>query len=585
MLPMVMRRQIGFSKQILFLFISLCLLCISLVGTISYQITKKLNTDLVMTNLQTLTDATYNLIDSAINASIRNHLRAIAEQDKLMMEMYFSRVKSGDLSKKAAQAEIERILLSQVIGSTGYTYVVNSKGILMTHPLLKGSDLSGYSFIKDQINRKNGYMEYSWKNPIDTKPREKALYMTCFDKWDAIISVSSYKSEFTSLVNINDFKSKILAIVLGKTGYMYVMNSRGELIVHPKQEGSSIYDSTDSQGNYFIQEIIEKKNGSIVYPWKNPGELVPREKIVIYKYLEPMDWYLCAGVYIDELAEPVNRLKMYLASTAFCILIFVVCVSIWYSKIVLRPINALIQASERVIEGNYDVQITAGRDDEIGRLTSIFSKMLTQIRQYLADLHTANAELEAVNIGLEKKVEERTRQLEELSNQDSLTGIANRRKLDEYLNNAYNMAARNNLSLSLIILDIDFFKRFNDRYGHPAGDECLKIVARGLSDSLHRSTDFVARYGGEEFMVVLSNSSPEDAWKIAERIRVNIERLKIPHEASAVSATVTISLGVCTLTSCQSISLVDFIATADEALYKAKENGRNRTEIDLNLNP
>lgn len=573
-----MKRQIGFSTQILLLLISLCVLCICLVGVISYRITKKLNTDLVMINLQTLTDSTYNLIESAVNSSIRNHLRAIAEQNKHTMEMFYSRVESGDLSLDEAGTEIEKIFLSQVVGTTGYTYVIDSNGILKIHPLMKGSDISQYAFIKEQIARKDGYMEYSWKNPTDSEPRDKALYMTYFDKWDAIISVTSYKSEFTSLINIDDFKSKILAIELGQTGYMYLLNSRGELIVHPKLEGTSIYDSVDSQGNHFIQEIIKRKNGTIVYPWKNPGEPAARKKIVIYKHFEPLDYYLCSGVYIDELVAPIERMKFRLALTALCILIFAVCISLWYSKILLRPIHNLINATEKVIDGQYDVQITTERGDEIGRLTLIFSKMLAQIRRYLADLHTTNAELETVNITLEKKVEERTRQLEALSNQDGLTGIANRRKLDEYLKHEYDLAARNNFALSLLILDIDCFKSYNDTYGHPAGDDCLKKVARTLSDSLHRSSDFVARYGGEEFMAILSNVSHEAACEIAERIRINVERLAIPHEASPVSATVTISLGVCTLIDCTSTSLDDFISQADEALYRAKENGRNRIE-------
>ncbi|WP_163338125.1 diguanylate cyclase [Desulfopila sp. IMCC35008] len=568
-----MKRRIGFSTQILLLLISLCVLCIGLVGVISYRITKKLNTDLVMTNIQTLTDATYNLIDSAVNASIRNHLRAIAEQNQKVMEMFYSHVKSGDLTADAARAEIEKLFLNQTIGETGYTYVIDSNGILKVHPLLKGSNLSKYAFINEQISRKKGYMEYLWKNPTDIQPREKALYMTYFEKWDAIISVSSYKSEFTSLININDFKSKILAIVLGQTGYMYIMNSQGKLIVHPKLEGTSIFESIDSQGNHFIQNIIKTKNGTIVYPWRNPGEAVPRVKIVIYRYFEPLDWYLCSGVYIDELIEPIESMRNRLAFIALCILIFAVCMSLWYSKILLQPINGLIQATKNVIDGDYDgdVELDTERGDEIGSLTEIFCKMLKQVRQYLT-------ELETVNINLEKKVEERTRQLEALSNQDGLTGIANRRKLDEYLKHEFEMAARNKLTLSIIILDIDYFKRFNDTYGHPMGDTCLKKVAQELSATLQRATDFVARYGGEEFVAVLSNSSHKDTLEIAERIRTKIELLAIPHEASLVAPIVTISLGVCTLTDYQSISLNDFIALADRALYKAKENGRNRTE-------
>ncbi|SHO53247.1 diguanylate cyclase (GGDEF) domain-containing protein [Desulfopila aestuarii DSM 18488] len=517
-----MKLPIGFSTQILILFISLCVLCICLVGIISYRITNKLNIDLVMTNLRTLTDSTYNLIDSTINASIRNHLRAIAEQNKKTMEMYFRRVEAGEITESAAKAEVERIFLGQTIGETGYTYVVDTDGTLLVHPLLKGSDLSNYTFINEQIDKRNGYMEYSWKNPSDPFPREKVLYMSYFDKWKAIISVSSYKSEFTSLVNVDDFKNNILSIVLGETGYMYVMNSQGELVIHPKLEGTSIYDSVDSQGNHFIQEIIKNKNGTIIYPWKNPGESAPREKIVIYKYFKPMDWYVCSGVYIDELIKPIERMKKQLALIALCILIFAVCISLWYSKLLLRPITDLIRATERVIDGNFDVQIVTSRGDEIGRLTTIFNKMLIQIKLYMADLSRTNKELETVNLNLERKVEERTQQLADLSNRDWLTGIANRRKLDEYLLHEYDLATRGTIPLSIIILDIDFFKRFNDRYGHPTGDDCLKEVARTLSDSLHRTSDFAARYGGEEFIAILTNNSHDAACQIAERIRTNI---------------------------------------------------------------
>lgn len=573
-----MKQPIGFSTQILILFISLCVLCICLVGIISYRITNQLNIDLVITNLRTLTDSTYNLIDSTINASIRNHLRAIAEQNKKTMEMYFRRVEAGELTETAAKAEVEKIFLGQTIGETGYTYVVDTHGTLLVHPLMKGSDLSSYTFIKEQIDKKNGYIEYSWKNPSDPLPREKVLYMSYFDKWKAIISVSSYKSEFTSLVNVDDFKNNILSIVLGETGYLYVMNSRGELVIHPKLEGTSIYDSVDSQGNQFIQEIIKNKNGTIIYPWKNPGEAAPREKIVLYKYFKPMDWYVCSGVYIDELIKPIERMKKQLALIALCILAFTVCISLWYSKLLLRPITDLIRATERVIDGHFDVQIATARGDEIGRLTTIFNKMLIQLKLYMADLNRTNKELETVNLNLERKVEERTRQLEDLSNRDWLTGIANRRKLDEYLLHEYDLAARSNLLLSLIILDIDFFKKFNDRYGHPAGDDCLKKVARTLSHSLHRTSDFAARYGGEEFIAILSNSTHNAAYEIAERIRTNIETLNIPHEDSTIAPWVTVSLGVCTLTNCKKTALHHFITLADESLYRAKEKGRNRTE-------
>jgi diguanylate cyclase (GGDEF)-like protein len=572
-----MKKQIGFSKQIMLILISLSIICTSLMGFIGYSVTNKLNNDLVMENLQVLTDSTYNLIDSAVNASIKNNLRAIAEANKNIMEMYYNRYKASELTENEAKDAVERILLSQPVGDTGYIYVVDSKGVLKVHPQLKGADLSSYLFIREQIKRKVGYMEYTWKNPSDQEEREKALYMTYFDKWDAIISVSSYKSEFVKLVNVLDFKNNIFSNLIGESGYMYVINSKGKLIIHPKLEGANIYDSVDSRGNYFVKEIIREKNGTIIYPWKNPGEAQAREKIVTYKYYKPMDWYLCSGVYIDELVKPLEVMKKRLLLATMFILLLAVLISMVYAKVILNPIKRLIEATERVIAGNLDVRIETTRRDEIGRLTNIFNEMVTKIKNYMENLNVTNLKLEEINISLEQKVTERTRQLEILSNLDGLTGIANRRKMDEYLEHEWDVAIRQKFSLSLVILDIDFFKNYNDTFGHPMGDECLKKVAGTISGSLHRVSDFAARYGGEEFVAILSNTDKSGAYKTAERIRKDIENLHIPHTSSKVSGYVTVSLGVSTLLNFSNRSLNDFVRSADEALYKAKQAGRNRT--------
>ncbi len=568
-------RPIGFRKQIMLILVSLSIICTSLMGFIGYKITDKLNRNLVLNNLQVQTESTYNLIDSAVNTSIRNYLSAIAEMNKKIIAAYYSRVTAGEISEEAAKNEIERILLSQKVGESAYIYIVNSQGVLQEHPFIKNADLSRYDFIQTQIDKKQGYIEYAWQNPTDREERKKALYMTYFEPWDYIISASSYKSEFNNLVNIQDFKGNILSRVIGETGYMYVIDSTGKLVIHPKQEGISIYDSVDSRGNYFIREIIKNKNGMVVYPWKNPGEKTAREKIVIYRYYEPMDWYLCSGVYINELVKPVQLMKIKFFLVSLGILCFSILMSIICSKALLQPIRMLIMATERVIDGNFDIKINNGRNDEIGRLINIFNQMILKIKGYMAGLRLANEQLEKANIDLEQKVQQRTKQLELLSNLDGLTGIANRRKMDDNLNHEWKFALRNRQPLSLIILDIDFFKNYNDTYGHPAGDACLKKIVKALSGSLKRSTDFAARYGGEEFVVILGNTAQTGAAEIAEEIRKAVEDLHIPHASSPFSSSVTISLGISTLVSFTNISLPGFIKSADEALYAAKQSGKN----------
>jgi hypothetical protein len=132
--------------------------------------------------------------------------------------------------------------------------------VILIHPesALINVDLSEYGFIADQKVRKVGYLEYNWKNPGETHPRPKALYMTYFEPWDWIISVSSYRNEFIELVNVDDFRDSILSLVFGQTGYSYVVDTQGNLIVHPSLKGN-YFEATDEKGRQFIQEICDGK--------------------------------------------------------------------------------------------------------------------------------------------------------------------------------------------------------------------------------------------------------------------------------------------------------------------------------------
>jgi diguanylate cyclase (GGDEF)-like protein len=171
----------------------------------------------------------------------------------------------------------------------------------------------------------------------------------------------------------------------------------------------------------------------------------------------------------------------------------------------------------------------------------------------------------------------KTDQLEELSHLDGLTGIANRRHFDEALSKEQGRLHRLGGNLSLIMLDIDYFKPFNDNYGHGTGDDCLIQVAKALSGIIKRPTDLLARYGGEEFVVVLPDTSIEGAKQVAQSLHDEINRLAISHAFSPIADHITVSLGLASLTIEPAGSeLPDLLKQADEALYKAKETGRNR---------
>lgn len=171
------------------------------------------------------------------------------------------------------------------------------------------------------------------------------------------------------------------------------------------------------------------------------------------------------------------------------------------------------------------------------------------------------------------------RELQKLSVIDSLTGISNRRRFDEVLEIEWRRAMRSESPLSLFLIDVDFFKAFNDFYGHQAGDDCLRRVAQTLSGVINRAGDLTARYGGEEFAVILQGNTRQGAIRVAEILRDRVEALQIPHPRSRAENILTISIGLATMIPEHVGSPSNLIAEADKALYLAKEKGRNRVEV------
>ncbi len=174
------------------------------------------------------------------------------------------------------------------------------------------------------------------------------------------------------------------------------------------------------------------------------------------------------------------------------------------------------------------------------------------------------------------KLEENNKLLEKLSISDKLTGLSNRRHFDFSFEKEWRTCLRNGSPISMIFIDIDCFKDYNDYYGHPQGDLCLEIIAHELLEIAERPRDFIARYGGEEFVVFLPDTDKNGALSIAERARLLVEGLKIKHGTSQISSFVTISLGVASITPTDPMKSADLTLFADKALYMAKNEGRNR---------
>ncbi len=180
---------------------------------------------------------------------------------------------------------------------------------------------------------------------------------------------------------------------------------------------------------------------------------------------------------------------------------------------------------------------------------------------------------------IQKELKEANKKLHQLTLRDGLTGIANRRAFDDYIKQEWQRAVRDKTFLSVILLDIDHFKLYNDTHGHQAGDRCLQKVAAALSGTIHRPADLAARYGGEEFAVVLPNTGAKGAGHVATLLQKAIIDLKIPHEMSPVAEVVTASFGVATVQPTVKTGHSHLIGLADQMLYQAKRTGRNRIKV------
>ncbi len=213
-------------------------------------------------------------------------------------------------------------------------------------------------------------------------------------------------------------------------------------------------------------------------------------------------------------------------------------------------------------------------------LTRLVAERTLDLRQANSELATANETISQANSELRAKTDQLQHlnlQLERLSHLDGLTGIHNRRYFEEHLALEWRRACRRHNSIAIIMVDVDFFKLFNDRYGHLAGDECLKKVAEALA-IVNRPGDLLARYGGEEFIIVLPDTDLAGAQLLGEKMRRRVAETGIAHEESTVSGHVTISVGLVASVPEARQSPNDFVLLADEALYKAKRSGRNRVE-------
>lgn len=382
-------------------------------------------------------------------------------------------------------------------------------------------------------------------------------------------------------LNLGLFQQEILNIT-GKSekGFILIMDQFGTLLANPS------VDLVQQQTNMSNLEIFHHKNADVcsgIYLYEGKRVIGSAARV------KRTGW-----IVVDQMP-----LLDFFSSYAWTlVIIFLFSAAAWVALVlnlrkkhlqcVIAPLENLGQVTNALAVGDFSqVKFLTPLPDafaELNVLAADFKCMTNNLQARETALQQAKEELEFQVGQRTQELLALNKELQKLSSQDGLTGIDNRRSLENYLEQEWQRGIRQKNSLAVIMLDLDFFKSFNDVYGHQAGDDCLKQVAQTLKNVLKRSTDFAARYGGEEFITVLPGTDAAGAAVLAEEIRARIESLGIKHKQSSVSYVITVSLGVAAVVPEPGYQSAILIEKADQALYEAKHKGRNRVAVAENIN-
>ena len=318
-------------------------------------------------------------VETSAILSSRSYLQAVAEQHLQTVNIHYIRSLSRQISNEKAQQESRSRVLAKTIGSSGYTYIIDSHGVLQTHPVssLQGTDISEWKFVKEQINRKKGFLEYEWKNPGEAKARKKVLYMDYFAPWDWIISVSAYKDELAQLVNPKDFRDDILSMKIAEHGYPFVIDENGLILAHPTISGNALTQNNTYQD--LFRSIISARQGKIFYDWTDPRTKEKEKKVAVFETIDQFGWIVAASGYVSDFYEPLQSLQKLFFALVCGGLVLAVLISYYLSTYITAPLNSLLKKISSEQEDSVLQKISVSGKNEIESLSEHFSEYVRQL--------------------------------------------------------------------------------------------------------------------------------------------------------------------------------------------------------------
>ena len=336
---------------------------------------------------------------------------------------------------------------------------------------------------------------------------------------------------------------------IGRNGYGMVL-SEGKLIASPF---NNMYDRNITEEDWY--KTVTSGDGFTWLTIDNERYFTGYKSAshdIVIGLVPEVDYY-------SELNFLLIKTILFLLATLFLMIVSIYMV---LGKL-LSPVKHIVAGLDKIATGDFDTRIESNYNDEFDKIKEAINSMAEHIK--------ANNELALINENLKS-----------LSNTDELTKLNNRRSFMEYMDIVWKQNYRLNLPITVMLLDIDFFKKYNDSLGHLEGDKALIAIAKCLKDQIKRETDFVARLGGEEFIYILPFVNKNDAIEFSIRLVENVEKMSIPHPMNEASKYLTVSVGIETIVPDLNNSIKKLLDNADKALYKAKQSGRNRSVMYIN---
>ena len=358
-------------------------------------------------------------------------------------------------------------------------------------------------------------------------------------------------------VNVASLGDVLADVRIGASGDIFLLDSQGRFLTQPRAAARRLVGATAMQ-------VPTRQNGPVIVERRDSYSRRPvfHSKV----HLEELGWWLVYEEDYQMTMAPVIEAQRRIWVAVLIVGAIAILAALRIAQSILKPIKGLALGARRINEGLVGVKIPRGAEDEIGMMIETFNEMAMKITLSQAELQYKNKMLNTQN----DRLSEMNERLEKLSITDGLTGLFNHRHFWNLLNTELTRVNLHQGDLALVLLDLDDFKRVNDKFGHSVGDLLLQTLAAVLGDTV-RDTDIVARYGGEEFAVLLPDTDESGVQQVAEKIRASIEAVRFNVPDTDITLKVTVSIGVSVFRG----NRREFFNAADRALYKSKAAGKN----------